>query len=62
MTHDIAHCDKQECLKKDSCYRFQAHLEAREKKMTFLSYFFKDQLVLDEEGKCKYYIRTDGRQ
>lgn len=57
MTHDIAHCDKQECKMKESCHRYKAHLEAVEKKMTFISYFVADKIVLDKEGKCEYYVK-----
>lgn len=39
MLHDISHCNADKCELKDTCYRYQAHLEAQEKKLDYLCYF-----------------------
>lgn len=56
MNHDIAHCNREDCKVKESCYRYKAHLEAVEKKITFLTYFIPEQITLDKEGKCEMYM------
>lgn len=53
MNHDIAHCDKQDCPKKDSCYRYQAHLEARELGLPYVSYFVLEAEDINEDGRRK---------
>ena len=50
MNHDIAHCDKQDCPKKDNCFRYQAHLEAEERKMQYISY-----LIIENGDDCDMY-------
>ena len=59
MNHDIAHCDNQDCPKKDSCYRFQAHLEARERKMQYVSYLIIENIDDFDKywDKNEYYER-----
>ena len=36
-SHDITHCNNENCKNKDTCYRYLAHLEAKEKKYTYLN-------------------------
>lgn len=52
MIHDIAHCNNEECKRKDECYRFQAYLELKKKKDNGLYSF----LLVKEPDKCKYFM------
>lgn len=62
MNHDIAHCNKADCPKKDSCYRYQAHLEAQEIGLSYLTYLIQDGCLSSEDGSCtKYWERKPRR-
>lgn len=37
--HDITHCNNENCKNKDTCYRYLAHLEAKEKKIHLFNLF-----------------------
>ena len=50
--HDITHCNNENCKNKDTCYRYLAHLEAKEKGYTYLTYLVIDDLV---EDNCSIY-------
>ena len=39
MSHDITHCDNEDCPAKDTCHRYLANLEAKEKELEYCSYF-----------------------
>lgn len=56
MNHDIAHCSKTDCPSKESCKRYQAHLEAKRLKLVYVPYF--EPIVKD--GKCDWYLEEDG--
>ena len=51
-SHDITHCNNENCKNKDTCYRYLAHLEAKEKKYTYLTYLVIDDLVKEN---CSIY-------
>lgn len=53
MMHDIAHCSQSKCPKKGTCYRYLAHLEAQDKKLSYISYFVTDRMPID--GSCDMY-------
>lgn len=55
MNHDIAHCDKQDCPKKETCYRYQAHLESKSIGLEYVSYFIIDAEILKPDGSCSRY-------
>lgn len=55
MNHDIAHCNKQDCPKKDNCYRYQAHLEAKELGLPYVSYFILEDEDINEDGSCDHW-------
>lgn len=42
MCHDITHCSGADCAKKEQCFRYQAHLELREKKLEGLYSYFSE--------------------
>ena len=50
--HDITHCNNENCKNKDTCYRYLAHLEAKEKKYTYSPYLVIDDLVKEN---CSIY-------
>ena len=55
MMHDITHCNYDKCPSKDTCYRYQAHLEAVQKKLTYLTYVINDEHTKLIDGKCQIY-------
>lgn len=58
MNHDIAHCSNENCPSKDTCYRYLANLEAKEKQLEYCSYFIfneKNVKYINKNGKCKSY-------
>ena len=42
-SHDISHCNNAACSNKDECRRYQAHLDAIERKLDYLSYFIMEE-------------------
>lgn len=58
MNHDIAHCENSDCVKKDSCYRYQAHLEAKVYKLEYVPYFLPEATDTDN---CEYYWNINRR-
>lgn len=55
MTHDITHCRYDKCPSKDTCYRYQMHLDAVQKKLTYLTYVINDEHTKLIDGKCQIY-------
>lgn len=55
MMHDITHCNYDKCPSKDTCYRYQMHLDAVNKKLTFLTYIKHDDNMELPNGKCHLY-------
>lgn len=55
MMHDIAHCGNDKCKDKDKCYRYLAHLEARERGLIYVAYFVVKDSMFDSNGKCKEF-------
>ena len=55
--HDITHCRYEQCTKKDTCYRYLAHLDAVKRKLTYLTYLVIDNCVIDDinNNKCPLY-------
>ena len=60
LEHDITHCNADNCSLKDTCYRYQAHLDAIEKNMDYLCYF-----IINEKFKvgkdCKSYWKIENK-
>jgi hypothetical protein len=54
-SHDITHCNRETCPSKDTCRRYQAHLDAVEKKLDWLTYLVNDELSGLKDGKCQIY-------
>jgi hypothetical protein len=52
MNHDIAHCSKDDCPLKESCKRYQAHLEAKKLKLVYVPYFEPTK-----DGQCEMYCK-----
>ena len=42
-------------LKKDNCYRYQAHLEAKELGLPYVSYFVLEAEDINEDGSCNHW-------
>lgn len=55
MFHDITHCDNENCPKKDNCYRYLAHLGAKERKLSYVSYHLYNDYPKEEDGSCNMY-------
>lgn len=53
MTHDITHCQGNGCPIKDSCIRYQAHVEVEKGiyKSSLIAYF-KDGYLCDKANKA----------
>ena len=41
IDHDITHCAESSCANKDTCFRYQAHLDAMKRGFYYLSYYSK---------------------
>lgn len=54
-SHDITHCNRETCPSKDTCRRYQAHLDAVEKKLDWLTYLVNDESSKLIDGKCQIY-------
>ena len=59
MNHDIAHCGNDKCKDKDKCYRYLAHLEAKERGLTYVAYFVIDERMLADDYDCKEFWDYD---
>lgn len=59
MTHDITHCNYDKCPSKDTCYRYQMHLDAVKRKLTFLTYIKHDKTTKFTDGKCSLYWKLE---
>lgn len=55
MNHDIAHCDNKECLVKDNCRRYKAHLESVKVGIPYVSYLYYKELKNSGNKKCEMY-------
>lgn len=61
MQHDITHCNNNNCLVKESCYRYQAHLEAQEKQLDYLTYVTLNESIIDTGENCSIYWPYENR-
>lgn len=59
MTHDIIHCNYNKCPLKDTCYRYQMHLDAVKRKLTFLTYLKHDKTTKFTDGNCSLYWKLE---
>ena len=55
MNHDIAHCDNKECLVKDNCRRYKAHLESAKVGIPYVSYLYYKALKKSGNKNCEMY-------
>lgn len=55
MNHDIAHCDNSQCRRKNKCYRYLAHLEAKEKQLPYVAYFVMEEHMRNEDYDCNSF-------
>lgn len=53
MIHDIAHCNRKECKRKDTCYRYQAYLELLKTKGITKHQWF---LLIENTDECKDFL------
>lgn len=59
MLHDITHCDNENCPKKDNCYRYLAHLEAKEQKLPYVSYFLWSDYPMEDDSSCDKFWNAE---
>lgn len=55
MIHDIAHCGNENCSIRNRCFRYLAHLDAKQRNLPYVSYFIIDDSLFNEDGSCKEY-------
>ena len=55
MMHDIAHCGNDKCKDKDKCYRYLAHLEAKERGLPYVTYFVIEEHMRNEDYDCNSF-------
>lgn len=48
-SHDITHCNRNDCPKCNTCHRYLMYLDAKEKKMDYIS------LAVPDEVPCEIY-------
>ncbi len=53
MQHNVTHCSSNGCIKRDTCYRYLAHLDARKQELTWLPYL--NPAVCQEENYNMYW-------